>query len=383
MLGTLGKFHTFDLARQLEARGMLKQVFTSYPWVKLKGEGIAREKVDCFPWVQVSLLLMGRLGIRSAKAARAMQWRTCESLDRHIARRMPECDVYIGLSSAGLYSGKRAQESGGLHVCDRGSAHIRVQDDLLRKEFEAAGVPYEGIDPRVIEKEEREYAQADLILTPSTFARESFIERGIAPEKLLFLPYGVDLGSFGEGEAPKAGAFDVLFVGAASFQKGTPYLLKAFRALQHSKKRLVLVGAIQAEVQALIDQEAKHGDVLVVGLQPRAQVREWMSRSHVLALPSVQDGFGLVMAEAMACGCPVVASDHTGARDLYEDGQQGFIVPYANSDALAQALQLLADNPEQRDEMARAARKVIDSIGGWNTYGETIERRLVEMTSKR
>jgi glycosyltransferase involved in cell wall biosynthesis len=95
-----------------------------------------------------------------------------------------------------------------------------------------------------------------------------------------------------------------------------------------------------------------------------------MSRSHVLVLPSIQDGFGLVLAEAMACGCVVIGTHHTGAPDVVTDAENGFVVPIRDSDALATRLQFLADHPERRDEMGENAISRVRSHGGWREFGD-------------
>jgi len=94
-----------------------------------------------------------------------------------------------------------------------------------------------------------------------------------------------------------------------------------------------------------------------------------MSRSHVLVLPSIEEGLALVQAEAMACGCPVIATDHTGAEDLFEDGTEGFIVPIRHADAIAARLQQLADDPDLRARMSEACIARVRRLGGWHEYG--------------
>jgi glycosyltransferase involved in cell wall biosynthesis len=87
-------------------------------------------------------------------------------------------------------------------------------------------------------------------------------------------------------------------------------------------------------------------------------------------LPSIEDGFGLVMAEAMACGCPVISSTHTGGEDLYTNGKEGFIVPIRSAEAIAERLQELADDPELRERMRGSALERVRAIGGWSEYGD-------------
>jgi glycosyltransferase involved in cell wall biosynthesis len=71
----------------------------------------------------------------------------------------------------------------------------------------------------------------------------------------------------------------------------------------------------------------------------------------------------------MACGCPVIATENTGGSDLFTNNIEGFIVPIRNPKAIADKLQLLADNPLKREEMSLASINKIKNIGGWNDYG--------------
>ena len=93
-----------------------------------------------------------------------------------------------------------------------------------------------------------------------------------------------------------------------------------------------------------------------------------MSSSHALVLPSVEEGLALVQGQAMACGCPVIATDSTGAEDLFTDGVQGFIVPARDMTALTMRMQQLADDPRtpaQHEWPAALAR--VETLGGWDS----------------
>ena len=92
-------------------------------------------------------------------------------------------------------------------------------------------------------------------------------------------------------------------------------------------------------------------------------------------------GLGLVMAEAMACGCPVISSTNCGGDDLYTDGVEGFVVPIRDAKAIADRMQMLADQPELRREMGAAALKRVRSLGGWTDYGDQWEKLLLQLTS--
>jgi alpha-maltose-1-phosphate synthase len=371
VLTTLGKFHSFDLARQLHERGALEAIYSGYPRFKLKHEALPAERVHTFPYVHAPYMAFGwrdRFGLGFLR-----QWEYWDrvSLDRHVARRLPDADVFVGLSGCGLETGREARRRGIKYVCDRGSTHIRNQNDVLIAEHARWGLPFDGIDPRIIEREEAEYAEADMVLVPSTYARDTFVEQGVAPGKVKLLSYGVDVTRFHPAGEPDAERFDLLFVGGISLRKGIPYLLQAFHALRHPRKRLTIAGVAEAAVVDLLRKLGLLTDsVVLLGHVPQPALKQLMSRSHALALPSLEEGFGMVMAQALACGCPVVASRSTGARDLYTDGVEGFMVETGAADDLARALQTLADDRALQTRMRAAALERVHSIGGWSAYGE-------------
>ncbi len=78
----------------------------------------------------------------------------------------------------------------------------------------------------------------------------------------------------------------------------------------------------------------------------------------------------MVLAQALACGCPVIGSQHTGAPDLIEDGKAGYIVPIRNPQAIADRLQGLADDPALQQRLSQEALATVRHIGGWRNYGD-------------
>lgn len=369
VLSTPGRFHTFDLARQLHQRGALGTVFSGYPRFKLKQEQLPADKIRTWPWLQTPYMAVAwrmPAGIR-----REWEWLGQRAMDAHVARKLPHCDVLVALSGGGLKSGIQAQSRGAIYVCDRGSAHIRTQDQLMRSEAERWGLPFDGIDPRVMDQEEQEYTQADAITVPSTFSKRSFIERGLDAKRIHLLSYGVDVSRFHPDGQPDPNGFDILYAGSMTLNKGVPYLLQAFRALTHPRKRLWMAGTIDegfiARMKAL---KLWPDDVQLLGHLPQGELARRMSRSHALVLPSMQDGFGMVLSQAMACGCVPVASSHTGAWDAFEDGRSGLIFPAGDADALTAQLQRLADQPEWRQALREEALRAVQSVGGWQRYGD-------------
>jgi glycosyltransferase involved in cell wall biosynthesis len=377
VLSTIGKFHTFDLARQLHKRGALKTIYSGYPLFKLKKESLPKQSVKTFPYLHAPYM---RFAPRYTPARFLWEWQDRVWFDRFVAGQLPECDVFCGLSGSGLHSGRRAKSRGAKYVCDRGSAHIRVQDRILREEFELQGIPYPGVDPRIIMREEEEYEAADLITVPSAFAMNTFLEAGVPRRKMRLATYGVDLGMFHACTARQPDDFNVVFVGGLSVRKGIRYLLDAFQQLQCKNKRLTLVGTVLPEMEATINALRHNPRIKVRGHVPQEKLKEILSASHALVLPSVEDGLGLVQVQALACGCPVIATQNTGAQDVFTDGKEGFIVPIRDAAAIAERLQRLADDPELSTTMSQAAVQRVKSISGWDRYGDRMFQIFSEAT---
>jgi glycosyltransferase involved in cell wall biosynthesis len=376
---TFGVFHQFELAHQLLRQGHLKKIYSTWPWQRLKREGIPREYVGTFPWVQTPDYLMGRTRFYPKPIALQMKRLISTTFDQYMLRAVPECDALIALAGGCLLTGPLVQRRGGKFICDRGSTHHRFQDEIIAEEHARWGLPRPEESPESIERDEAIYAVADAITVPSSFSARTYVQYGIPASKLRVVPYGVRLERFKKVDDPPTDSFEVLFAGQVSLRKGIPYLLEAFARLKHPKKRLTVVGAIQDSIRPLLDKLPVE-NVTFLGSVPQAELVDWMSRSHVMVLPSIEEGLALVQAQAMACECPVIATYATGAEDLFTDQVEGFIVAERDVDALVERMQQIADDPALRERMAAASRLRVQSIGGWNTYGRRWDEVLHELT---
>lgn len=379
----IGKFHHFHLARQMERVGVLREIWTGYPHFKLKREaGIPPEKIRSFPWFQtpyMAVIARNRLGLRQWHwLSREWAWQALNTLDHHVAARIRHPAVVIGISGTGLFAGRRAQAEGGRFVCDRGSAHICFQDQILTEEYSRWGLKFDGIDPRIIKKECEEYACANQVTVPSEFARRSFVAQGVPAEKIKKIPYGADLGRFQKMDDPAPNRFGLLWVGAVSLQKGFLYVLEAFEKLQHPRKEFVVIGNVDQDLKQLLAGRKLDG-IRFLGHVPNSELARHYSRSHVFVLGSVQEGLAMVQGEALACGCPVIATTNTGAEDLFTDGVEGFIVPIRSSSAISEKLELLCQDPTLRERMAEAAILRVRRLGGWQKYGDAFAEMISAM----
>jgi starch synthase len=377
-----GVFHHFELARELERRGHLEVIYSTWPWARLKREGLDHAKVMTFPWLHTSEMLLLRSQLNSRWLRDQIGYANALAFDEWTLRRIPPCDAFVAISGAGLKTGRLVQQRGGKFICDRGSSHQRYQEQLVADEYRRWGVDLPISDIRDTLREEQIYEAADAITVPSRFAARSFIESGIPAEKLRVIPYGVRLERFTRTGEPPADRFQVLFAGSVGLRKGVPYLLEAFAKLRHPAKLLRVVGAVHPDIKTVLDRLPRE-NVEFLGSVKQDVLAKLMSTSHVMVLPSLEEGLALVQGQALACGCPVLCSTNTGGEDLFTDGVEGFIVPIRDIAALTERMQQLADDPALQARMSEAALRRVQSLGGWGDYGNQWETVLKELVGDR
>jgi glycosyltransferase involved in cell wall biosynthesis len=372
-----GRFHGFDLAREMWGRGTLDRLLTTYPAFAVHRFLPAGLPVRTTPWLEALRRLHGRFALGPSP-----DLFIGKSFARFIAANLPEePGILVSWSGATLEAMETARRRGFRLVIERGSSHIRHQAEVMDAEAKRFGLPSAGVDPRMIEREEEEYARADLICVPTGFARDTFLARGIAAEKLAINPYGVDLTGFAADERPVRAVPRVLFVGRVGLRKGVPSLLDAGRRLGGTCS-VRLVGPVEAGIEALLSL----GGAEAAGPKPGAALSGEYSGADIFCLPSLEEGLPLTLLQAMASGLPVVATPETGATDLITHGIEGLIVPSGSPAALAAALAELVADPDRRRVMGDAARRRVKAGFNWFDYGEramAVYGRLVGCAMER
>ena len=374
-----GAFHHFELGRELDRRGYLDRIYSTWPWARLEREGLPHSKVETFPWLHTPVTALERVHLLPRPISDDLGVWNARAFDDWTYKRIGECDALIAIAGAALKTGQLVQRRGGKFCCDSGSSHPRFQDRIVREEYARWGVELPANDIRDTLREEEIFAAADTITVASSFAARTYVEAGVPAGKLHVIPLGVRLENFKKTAEPSADSFNVLFAGSISLRKGVPYLLKAFARLGKANKNLKFAGHVDASLKEVLGR-LPLDEVEFLGSLPPQQLAEMMSRSHVLVLPSVEDGFGMVMAQSMACGCPVICSTNTGGADLLTDGVEGFVVPIRDAGAIAARLQELAEDSARQRAMSEAAMKRVQLLGGWADYGDRWESLLRALT---
>jgi glycosyltransferase involved in cell wall biosynthesis len=362
-VATHGRFHAFELAGCLRRAGFLVQLATTYPAFIARSFLPPGTPIVAAPWLEALRRAHTWTGIGSSP-----DFMIARAFGRFSARHLPDADALVTWSGAGVEAVAEAKRRGMTVVLERGSTHIVRQSEILRVGFGRWGVPWPETDARLMERELVEYDAADLIVTGSTFARESFLARGFGAERIAVNPYGVDLARF-HPAPPSAARREkrVLFVGEVGIRKGVPWLLDAFARLP-SDWTLHLVGPMAPGFRDVLAR-LPHERVVMRGVLSREALAKAYREADIFCLPSIEEGFGMVILQAMASGLPVIASRATGGPDTGGDGCELLIVPPGDSSALGDALCRLAGDPDLRRALGAAAATRVAAGFTWDDYG--------------
>ena len=365
---TSQRFHVLDLARELARLGHEVRFYSLLTGGRTAQFGLPPECNVCLlPWV-LPLVAAQKIAPHTLKHASDNLLR--RALDTIAAMRIEPCDLLIGMSGLTVKAAAAVKRKYGAKVyLERGSRHILSQKEILDA---IPDLPESSKVSAVdVEREEAGYALADMIVVGSRHCEASFTERGFAPNRLFRNPYGVDLSMFAPTKAPPPEPQTILMTGSWSLQKGCDTLTQAWQRLQGVK--LIHVGPVD-DAPLPVGPDFEHHDKV-----DQSTLRDFYARAHVFALPSRQDGFGMVLAQALSSGLPVVCSSRTGGPDLAEmldDHNWVTVVPPENPEALVKGLQIALDR-------AKIQQGLRDILGGnatklsWQAYGERYHHELL------
>jgi glycosyltransferase involved in cell wall biosynthesis len=320
-----------------------------------------------------------RLGdlLLPARGAAWVDLYACRRFDRWAARRLAgidggaEIDAVVACEISALTTFRRARRRGIVTLLDAPSFHHTAQDRLHGTTDSPA------LHRRIVGVKEREIELADHILTVSELARETYLAAGVPAERVHAVMLGADTELFtppAEGEGEKTGALRFVFSGAAIRRKGFDLLLDAFARVRATEPgvSLRIVGP-RGDASGLLAPRPPDG-IEVVGPVGQRELAAEFRRADCLVLPSRNDSYGMVVAEALAAGLPVLVSESVGAKALVEPGRNGWIVPVEDTAALAERMLECARSPAAVRAMRADCRRSAEAAT-WPAY----RRRFTEL----
>jgi glycosyltransferase involved in cell wall biosynthesis len=229
------------------------------------------------------------------------------------------------------------------------------------------------------------FRHADLLRAISNSTKEQ-LERRSSGKMIFQFPTWTDIEVFLQAgvHGEKSSSQSILYAGVLTPLKGVHHLINAFAliAKDFPQARLILVGqgenkSYAAELKKQVEQFDLDGRVQFLGAMPQAELAARMRAACACVLPSVSEGLGRVVVEAMATGTPVIGSDVGGIPEMVEDGARGFLVPPGDEKVLAEKIRWVLEYPDQAREMGyRAcafAERFFSTQGYVNGYRQIFE----------
>lgn len=292
------------------------------------------------PWWELLLRAGGPLGYDGLHAV-------YDRMDRALSHLVTAEDFAVYLYEDGaMRTFERARDLGVPTVYDLPMPYWRLKHRLLEEEAERnpAWAPLLGgltDRPEILDRKDAELDLASIVVSASPLTTRSVIES--APRKhVVQIEYGCPPAQAAVSRRRSA-RLQVLYVGGLTQRKGLSYLFDAMRAAR-SFADLTLVGRTPASPPGALARELqhhRHHESL-----PPAEVLEVMRRSDVLVLPSIVEGFGLVIAEALSQGIPVLATDRTGLPGLLDGAADEWILPAGQSAPILAMLERFQSSSE-------------------------------------
>jgi glycosyltransferase involved in cell wall biosynthesis len=219
---------------------------------------------------------------------------------------------------------------------------------------------------------------ADSIVVASSFTKKTLIDSGVESNKISILPYGVDAAKFPQklSYSDCRRKLKIVFVGQMVQRKGLSYLLKAVKALHTNNIELTVVGRGRID-EHLLKEYATFVDFNIIRGLSHEDLVKCFHEHDVLVLPSLVEGFGHVILEAMSAGLPVICTKNTAGPDLFLTGDEGIVVPIRDSEAISNSIEELMVEKGKVEFMGRQASFAARDFT-WERHCEGIKQFYLE-----
>ena len=224
----------------------------------------------------------------------------------------------------------------------------------------------------------REINKADYFLAPSEVVKRSLIYCGVDESKIKIVPYGTDCSKFVYKEKlVQSGPLKIIFVGSVDYRKGIHHLLNVISQFAADSVDVKLVGAY-AQEDSIYKKYHTKSNIHFCGFVTHDILANYYHDSEEIVFPTLGEGFGMVVLEAMSCGLPVIISDLAGGNDVITEGVDGFEFKAGDEGELFEKIKWFIENRDKIPQMARNARKKAESYT-WDIYSQRLQKAIDEI----
>lgn len=326
-----------------------------------------RGKVKTLYSRELLRLLANRLG-NEVLSHRLWLWAGL-GFDHKVAERYSGLyNCIYGMEHGSLETFTRQKKLAGLCILRQVTQHGRTAVNVIKREIEKFP-EYAGIYTRLfledmersLVRKEAEYGLADLIVVNSYFAKETFVQAGLAADKIAVIPTSCPAcpsltANAGRGSKPLI----FLFVGNLSLHKGLPYLIKAWNLLKPGiNAELWLAGSNRLPN---INFKEQGLGIRYFGPLSHSSLARIYTQADVFVLPTLLEGLAYVLLEALSCGLPIITTQQSGCGNFVQNGHNGFVIEAANAETLCNAMSWCLGHRGRLEIMGKAS---LEQAGAW------------------
>jgi glycosyltransferase involved in cell wall biosynthesis len=358
--------HLYPLALELARANALGCYYSGYPAWKLNAPAGFPVRTHSFRTTMVYGALKYLHPSLRPSSRTLFLWQD-HGFDAWVGRELEACDFLHAMPGQALKGFERARALGVRTVLNHATGPGREWVRIMEPEYQRVGLRLTDVcpyDEAYFAREEREYELADYHCAASSVVRQQLTGLGIAPERIWLAGYGADPKIFHARGRVKPGRFRVVFAGQIGLRKGIRTLLQALAQLNRSDWEVHFYGGVAPEARDDLDAYPGATPMTMHGSVSQAALAEGFRKASVLVLPSLEEGFGLVIPQGLNCGLPCIVSDRVGGKDLIRNRENGSVFPAEDPVALAAELGWWERNwrpVEESHSWAEGARQVLEA----------------------
>lgn len=343
----------------MEIHNLIYLAMLRIPFLKRFRRWYIRKVIDSFG------IKVAKFSIKNKVDAVIMYDTTALTCFRYLEKNAPNIKRILDVS---MFTYKYMKKNLEEDLKKNGVVHHKEESDFLWND-------------KIMGERDEEINLSQYFIGASNAVKESLKYCGVNDDRIYVVPYGVEMGKFEfipkkEIKLP----LKLLFVGQVNYRKGVHHLLEVVSSMSKDMVELYLAGGIDKNIKFL-DQYKKFNNIFFKGFITRDKLPQLYQECDVFVFPSLGEGYGLVVLEALSCGLPCIVSDQVGGADAISNYINGFKYKLGNNEELKQRIEWFIDNPKKIEKMSQNARESIKHLD-WNNYYKNLYKITNDIINK-
>lgn len=375
IISVKGRFEVFDISAEINKKGRLNSIFSSYPKYYLQKYGIENCKIINYPFIEI----LSR--ISDIFVSRNIRFQFLDYIIVHFfeklvikkIRKLENYKYFIGQSAFSLNTFKFLKKNKPMIKVILYVASTHIDEKIKILEVDKNRI----ISNKYYEKIIQEYKLADYIVCQSSHVYSSFKKNGF--NNIYLNVSGVDIANFHyeKNNIFNADYFNIIFVGTITQRKGIKELVDVFNKLKIFKKKLYLIGPTSKDIEI---KNYLNNEIIYLGKKEYIELYKYYSSADLLCLFSKEEGFSMVLGQCLSCGTPLISSNVSGAQHFIKENLQGYVYDNFNEELIVEKIdffyknlnkirnnkKIFSENFKEQHNWSKSVEKLLTTVDNFN-----------------